>query len=258
MPDMIATQRAIRRIIEETMADCRVSAELPPDRKPTPRPRGSKDERLNDARDRDDTSGWSVFIDYTDSQGFESSRRITLIRCEARIGGMPAVAAYCHEAGEYRLFRRDRISSMALCGTGEVVDRDAHLALLRETGLPFVNRGMLTLSTILLFVARCDGHHHPAEWTAIEDNLTRYALRFDGSEQDIAATMDKARSLAPDATDFANALIAIARTPVEWRRRVVEDLFVMTAGILDADSHIPLAELQWGDAVSRALRIMLD
>ena len=258
MPDIISTQQAIRRIVNDALADCRVTPDLPPDRKPTRVRKGSEDSRLDDSRDRDDTSGWSLFIDYVDSRDNESSRRITLIRCESRLGAVPAMAAYCHEAEDYRLFRIDRIRSMALCGTGEVVDPVTHLALLRDTGLPFINRGMLTVATILLFMARCDGHHHPDEWAAIERGLERYALHFDGSDADISATMEKARSLAPDATDFANALIALTKTPAESRKPVAAMLISLCGAMIDADGRHTPEEIQWGAAVGKALNLLID
>lgn len=247
----VEAQQRLRDLVADTWHNARVIPPKPPERQSRGRPRSDEagEDQPSQPDRRDAASGWTLLIDYTDAQGYHSSRLITLIRCEDRLGGIPAIAAFCHEVQDFRLFRSDRITAMAQPDTGELIDPHLHLASLRAAGLPYINRGMQTVGTILLFLARCDGRHHPLEWEAIEQALATYALRFDGSDEDIATTMRLCRRSAPDATDFANAWIALARTPAAQRPALLRTMWRLCAMVIDADGHIELEEAAWAQAI---------
>lgn len=240
------------------MIEWRVTPPAPPERRPRRGPTAAPEDKSDDADSRDHSSSWSIFIEYEDSTGWLSERRITCIRSESRIGGVPAIFAFCHEAGEPRLFRLDRIKAMANCHTGEILDTHHHIAQLRQHGLPFVNRGMLTVAQILLFIARCDGQHHPAEWDAIEDGMARYALRFGGDDNDLVDCLSKLRCLAPDAKDFTNSLSALVKSPATYRRPVVRLLQSLCADVIDADGRHTHHEIAWGHSLDKIFRVLHD
>lgn len=209
-----------------------------------------------DGEKRGPASSWGLLIDYVDSGGVESARRISLIRAEARLGGRPAIAAYCHEAAAYRVFRIDRIRAMACCQTGELYDPEAHIASLREQGLPFRDIGAATFAKVMVFLARCDGRDHPAEWDAIDHMLSRYLVRYGGLDAVFEDECKTCRSLAPDADDLANALIAISRAQVDQRRGIVRLLAEASASVIDADGRHDTAEITWGQALDRTFSII--
>jgi hypothetical protein len=69
----------------------------------------------DDSDDRGDqlsqADGQSFIIEYTDSQGGRSVRRVTVWSIVAGSGGAPCLLAFCHERKARRQFRIDRIQS---------------------------------------------------------------------------------------------------------------------------------------------------
>ena len=145
---------------------------------------------------------------------------------------------------------------MANVETGELVDPAAHVAELRGSGLPFVNRGMATLAKILVFISRCDGTDHPSEWSAIEEGLTKYALRFGGDDSDLEQAIAKTRSVAPDCKDFANSLHAIVRTPAAYKQQLARLILESCAAVIDADGYHTAEEHAWGASIGTAMKII--
>lgn len=205
---------------------------------------------------RDDASSWTIFIEYVDSGGYESERRITVLRFENRVGGAPAIAALCHECGDHRLFRLDRIQSVMDLQTGEVHDATVYMETLRREGLPSVNRGMHSFCRVLAFIARCDGSFHSSEHEAIETALTSYAIRFGGETDDIAVTMTAIKNMTPDTRDLNNALIALLRSPREVRGSVAALLRRCIGDVIDADGVHALEEVEWAMALCACLAII--
>ncbi|KQN37027.1 hypothetical protein ASG37_05035 [Sphingomonas sp. Leaf407] len=179
-----------------------------------------------------------------------------MIREEALCAGHSAIAAFCHEASAYRLFRVDRIVAMATIDDGELIDPFEHIAALRRDGLPFVHKGMGTFAKALVFLARCDGHDHAMEWVAIEDALAHYAMRFGGDDDDIRAAICACRKLAPDSGDFANSLVEFYRTPQHQRRKVGDLILHSCAAIVDADGRHTDEEIAWGTGIGRAVKLL--
>lgn len=116
----------------------------------------------------DKVAGLTFAIEYKGD-----TRRITLRRVDPQEGGYLHIIAYCHEAMGLRTFRSDRIRHLIDWQTGEVFTDVAgyisYLTDLAQIGLDpeadqrraqdRVRSGI----TILMFLARIDGHVHPAE-----------------------------------------------------------------------------------------------
>lgn len=153
---------------------------LKPDRRP-PAPPGlvleipeeDDPDSVEVSADRGGVSAPLVIIEYRDSQGNFSRRRITLLAVEA---GETAdyVRAFCHEREQYRSFRLDRILAVADAETGEYLSNTAFSELLAEFGpvdpvwtppspqdqaFDACRAGIL----VLMMIARTDGVFHPAE-----------------------------------------------------------------------------------------------
>ncbi|PWE32760.1 hypothetical protein DDZ14_08415 [Maritimibacter sp. 55A14] len=129
-------------------------------------------------------------IDYTDANGNESRRRITL-RKVARGPHAPILTAICHERKSIRHFRCDRIGCF-IEPDGEVIEtvdffRDTLMVSLsdlepaeRDESITAARRLRDFLRpplSVLITAARCDNEFHPEELDAI--------LRYAESEADI-------------------------------------------------------------------------
>ena len=242
----------IKAIIERAFIEISFTPPPPPKRAP----RVKKVETDLDRSDpvlRDNSSSWTMFIEYVDADGVASERRITALRFEHRIGGFPALAALCHERRDHRLFRLDRIRQIVDITTGEILDPPIYLDKLQRTGLPRVNRGMYSFCRVLAFIARCDGNFHQLEHDAIETALTSYALRFDGETEDVANTLAAIKNMTPDCVDLNNAMVAILRSPASVRQSVAGLLLKCVAEVIDADGKHMIEEIGWAMALRDCL-----
>ncbi len=120
-----------------------------------------------------DFLGLALMIDYVDSKGEESRRRITINAVEDN-GGNLLVHAYCYERKAKRTFRADRIVSATDLASGVIVD-DPQAIIRAISGLgeaPRDSREKATVQAmknarpglaVLLFLSRCDGEQHTSE-----------------------------------------------------------------------------------------------
>lgn len=202
---------------------------------------------------RDLSSGASLFIQYRDASGNESARRIA---CKKITGdGVPEIIqAFCFERRALRAFRVDRIVEMICCETGEIFNPVEHLTTIWRSGPIAVEDTTLTrLSQMLVFMARCDGVHHPLETAAIDDVLCRYALRFDLDDRHLdSARNNIQKNQAPDGSDFITSLRHVARHEQASRlsRLVLDGL----GSVSDADGVQAEREFYWGVEASNILK----
>ncbi|MEO5605584.1 MAG: hypothetical protein ABIR02_08230 [Novosphingobium sp.] len=183
-----------------------------------------------------------LFIAYVDAKGARSERRITA----RQLSGEPPrllLLAFCHERKAMRSFRFDRIVEAVCAETGEVYLAAKLLEALAGEGLAPIPHRLRRAVNVLVFLMRCDGHAHPAEWAAIDDALARYMLRFGGGEADHARAMDYAREIAPDCNDFLIAMRSFTHDPeVAQLGRWLDQAL---AGIIDADGTQSAEEFAW-------------
>lgn len=256
MPSPIMLYSEIKAIVEDAWAEKRVVPLTPPRRRPGSPAQG---ESVPSPPRRDRSSSWSAYIRYENARGEESERRITCQKVARAVGGLDLmVTAFCHEAGALRQFRVDRIAELVDLETGELVDPQPHFEKLRLEGLPFSDAGLEALAKILVFVVRCDGCEDWREWDAVERAMTSYALRYGSSETDMDETLAAVRPLAPDSRDFCRALGQVLRAPSEVKRGVADLVGRACADVIDADGRHMQAELHWGEAIDRCLRVIRD
>lgn len=204
-------------------------------------------------------TGILIEIDYKDSKGKTSSRRITCRRLD-RHGDIEYVLAYCHERERIRQFRCNRIQTIIDPQTGEIWDSpdeffemyqpDRERAGSVKWNLSVSKYNELREALIaLVFMARCDSEWHPLETKEIERFITSYWLREEiNAELHIDDILRDTHLLAPLAEDFFVALMRCAERPRLARlvRRAIAD-------VIAADGHIGEEEFFWGKKVDNFL-----
>ncbi len=212
-------------------------------------------------------------IDYTDAQGRESRRRITLRKIATGSNG-PILSAICHERRALRHFRIDRIGCFIDPEDGEVMSPDTFLrdvlsidvkalggpdealaaaCVLRETLRPALS--------ILVLAARADGEFHEEEL----DVICRYA------ECEAEALADEGRTEAPDLAtlDALTDLVARMRPSAESLRCHLDRVFHWQgdrarrferalADVIRADGEIDAAEELLLDDIAAARARFLE
>lgn len=214
-------------------------------------PVADREEPAEAADDRGEPPALALFISYVDAAGAASQRRITVRQL---IGTPPeTVLAFCHERRAPRHFRIDRISEAIDPVTGEVLAGDAIVAALSGAGFEAVDPAMRRAVNVLVFLMRCDGHEHPAEWEAVDQALASFILRFGGDDADHERLMRMARQVAPNAEDFLIGLRSFASSNAapqlaQWLQRSV-------AAVVDADGRHTEEEFAW---LSRVREFLLQ
>lgn len=196
---------------------------------------------------RDGVSSLGLFIEYADSQGVRSERRIA---CKSYDRSADAITAYCFEREALRQFRPGRIITAACTETGEFFDLSELVALLRARGLPVRDAGLNAALRILTFLMRCDGVH-PNEPLSIEEAVTSFALRFDGDDAMVDLALRQARTLAPDEYDFLRALrfVTLRRNGPELARFIRSH----AQRLIDCDGRHSAEEARFGIELDNVL-----
>lgn len=238
--------------LRSAIAGRRVIPRIPTGRRVALAPGDDESSALEEGRAATEAVG--LFITYVDAAGSESERRITV---RALVGVPPTlVQAFCHERGACRSFRLDRIREAICTETGEVLAGGAILDVIQGAGFSGMDRVLRRAVNVLVFLMRCDGHAHPAEWIAVDDALSRFGVRFDASEGQIEMAMSLARKIAPDADDFLIGMRSFASSQDapqigRWLGRSVAD-------VIDADGWHAPEEISWLVEVQDFLRHMSD
>lgn len=199
-------------------------------------------------------SGLGLIIDYRDSKGRQSCRRVTCQRLE-QAGAITYLRAWCHERGAGRQFRIDHIETLYDVETGEVIADPAFFERYRidesrQSGLTWglsVRRraDLIGGINVLVFIARCDREWHPLETNAIEGFITSLWLRREyPGDIPIADILAHAKRLRPDAESFYGALQRCLDTP-DLARTIRRHI----AAVIDADGRIAPEEVYWGQQV---------
>lgn len=195
------------------------------------------------------TEPLAFFIEYRDASGGLSARRVTV----KQVIGIPPhmLLCYCHERRAPRHFRVDRIATIAHPETGEVLPLADLLPALSASGLAAIPMELKRAINALVFLMRCDGYEHPAEWEAVDQALASWVLRSGGDDAQYELACAMARQVAPDGDDFLLALRWFAKSEqnkafAQWLRRSI-------AAVIDADGELSEEEIMWVSEVKPAL-----
>lgn len=197
-------------------------------------------------------------IDYRDSEGSFSRRRITMHRLESG----PRVAflqAYCHERQAPRTFRTDRIECF-ITRDGEVIEPDEYWRRIGvdQTGLsppkPEIEpRALLkkfrSAISVLVTLSRADGEMHPGEVRAIlsyiNDEALEAGLKCDS--ESIAKLENIIRSMRPTRRTLQKHYLRTRKFyDRRWRRfvRAINEVIL-------ADGHIDIGESEMVEQMER-------
>lgn len=202
--------------------------------------------------------GRALMIEYVDSRGARSKRRITVHGCRPQAGDA-LILAYCHERRAARHFKASRMRSVVDLATGEIFD---------DAALIVTNFGLLAADAaselkgptkalfdkyrpginILLFLARCDSEH-PSETQVILNYLDYGA---DNPDTDWEAVERLIGRLTVDEAAFESSIARLLdRSPDELER-----VGRFAATLIAADGAVSEAEVTFGEELSAALSLL--
>lgn len=193
----------------------------------------------------------SLFIEYSDSKGAISRRRIA---CKGYDAARDTVKAFCFERKAVRAFKVERIREAVAADTGEILPLQIVVEQLRGKALPVHDERLARVLTVLVFLMRCDGHVHPAEREVIESAATAFAMRFDGDDETVERAIRAAFRTAPDGDDLVLALEWIAARPECLQ--LVRLLMPLVDSVVTADDVVTSEEAYFGGIVLDALKAM--
>ena len=226
--------------------------------------------------------GQSFIIEYVDSKGNRSTRRITVWGIKEGAGNCPVLVAKCHERNATRTFRVDRIQS--IIDYDGVVQEPLEDFLVETFGIArdyltgarsspawtvVANVKSKTRSSsdqrwndirricrsrgvpLLCLLARSDGEFHPDELNVIE----RYAAdccaseSIELNEREIKKINAYLRNLRPSTTAVDRCLDQASN----WTNREILGLLETCAHVVKADGQVDQRELVELDIVVRSL-----
>ena len=212
-----------------------------------------------------EAEGQSFAIEYVDSRGQSSRRRITVWAINAGKDGIPCLVAKCHERNATRTFRIDRIKC-CIDFTGEVFD-DVPAFLSDTFGMSEVRaasreepetarwRNILNIvradAVLLAAMSRSDGSVRPVETDAAVDHLS-YIIEHEGeflSGKDVGRIWHHVHSLRPGLQAIDRALGDLSsRSPDRIKR-----LIMAAVAVMDADGQRHQAEARMLNELAREL-----
>lgn len=205
--------------------------------------------------------GQSFMIDYVDSGGRASRRRITVYGLALGNSGIPMLTAKCHERRATRTFRVDRIRCCIDFG-GEVHEdvasflqdnfgMSATLAARRQDPALAGWQSVLDLvrddAVILAAMSRSDGHVHVAEVDVAVRHLVAIVERRDDilSDADIARLSSHFARLHPTDDAIRRAVSRITAHGADHVQRLLRAV----VALLDADGLRHSAEMRFLDTL---------
>ena len=213
-----------------------------------------------------DAEGQTFMIEYRDSKGLSSRRRITVWHLtQNERTGIPSLYAKCHERNAMRQFRIDRIQC-CIDFDGEIHDdvpryisesfgmatgiASRRLPSAQERWENIIN-AVRADAALLAAMARCDGHAVPAEVEAILVYLATIV-----EENGDMLTDDEIRKLdhflarlRPTPKSIARALATASGFPPQRLRK----LLIAAAKVMDADERRHPAEARLINILSQEL-----
>lgn len=195
---------------------------------------------------------YAYFITYRSAAGEISNRRIAPRRYEP---ATQTVLAWCFERQSPRRFRIDRIETVVDVGTGEVIETEGWIGLLRG-GVAQHDERLRRIVTILVYLMRCDREVHPMEVEVIDAAAASFALRFDGTDELVGAARTLARGLVPDGEDVARAIQWIHRH--DDRARIARLMLPFIDQVIMADGRIASEEAYCGGLLKDGFAAMIN
>ncbi len=219
------------------------------------------EEPVRRAENIGDAEGQSFLIEYVNSAGKPSTRRITVWSIVGGTNGIPSLLAHCHERKAQRQFRVDRIQCF-IDYDGEVFD-DVPLFLEQNFGmaLPVSTKraddgarwaGILNSirhdAVLLAALAKSDGKVRPEEIEVETDYLASLAERTGVmlDDGDIASIRRFAGRLRPSEEAIMRALNALTAEGETRTKR----LLMAAVRVIDADGKRHEKELAMINAIS--------
>ncbi|MGE5546244.1 MAG: WYL domain-containing protein [Solirubrobacterales bacterium] len=201
---------------------------------------GDADLPPDDVGDVLEVAGLALGIVYLNAAGKETRRRITVRSVSSR-GEVQQLYAYCHEREALRQFRVDRIKELLVLATGEVIEDPKAFfdGLSGRDPTAEALSGVRHALQILTFLARCDGHFHPAELSEIMEFVIFSSPN--PSAVDEARVRTYVSALYPDKASYFRSLRAVRFSGADQMKRVVRAIKL----VLDADGILDDAEFQW-------------
>lgn len=218
--------------------------------------------------------GHYFMIEYQDSKGATSRRRITVHTIKEGSDGSPVLAGICHERKAYRMFRADRIlSCIDLDG---VIYDDVPLFLHETFGLPMATltprpkvaktaradapaeRHWMPLrnvakphATLLVALSQSDGALSEAEMAIAERHCLAVVddAGFDLSPDEHRRMLDYIRRLRPSAPTIRESCELLFASDTETIRRFLETALEL----VDSDGQRHPAEVKLLDRIARDL-----
>lgn len=196
-------------------------------------------------------------IEYVDSKGQESTRRITVFDIVSGDSGVPSLMARCHEKKKERQFRIDRIRS-CVDFDGEVHD-DVPQFLIDTFGMSFFNAhakvtqknaerwqailDLLRSETVLLAaLCRVDNLVKPVEIDVLIEYLATLVENQDIflSPAEVASMERYAKRLRPTEDAIMRSLDAVSAKGA----RHVEQLLIAAKRVIEADEILHQEEVE--------------
>ena len=238
---------------ENRFQERRVTPPLPAGRSAFVEPELSPIARLVE---RDHSSGFATYIEYKNSKGERSERRIVCKSITLGRGGT-TIGALCIESDAFKTFRLDRITNMVDIETGELVDPVEVFAQLQMCGaLKTTDHALRDLASLFVFMAKCDGEYHPLEEAAIHDAIDSYCLRFGGSTAMAEDVQFGCGKLAPDGSDM---IVLLDNLGKHHNGKALARFALDRCGkVIDADGVHPDDEFTWAMDLQGRLRKIAD
>lgn len=197
-------------------------------------------------------AGRELYIVYEDARGCETERGITLRHITPHPAGQHLVHAFCHERFAPRAFRADRVVECYDPETGEQLDFPALLAGMMRRDWQVDRADLEDFVRVLVFMAYCDGRLASEEVGAIDDWLSRFVLRLDGTDQDFEQAQRFARSAAIEGIDY---LAALRRLTQGSNAAAVCHLAIQALqDVAEADFELSTEEANWHAVAMRTIR----
>lgn len=221
-------------------------------------PENDQDDWL-DSTDSAVAEGQTFQIEYIDSKGVPSSRRITVWEIKISGSGHVSLFARCHERNAMRQFRIDRIKC-CIDFDGEVHD-DVPQFLEEAFGQDLFtlsqNNGSLRQTaiferfsnhaTLLVALSKLDGKFTEFELTEIASYLARRIERDTGplSEIEIGRLVRYLRRLRPTPESISNAVMALADGSPDEKQELLRTAFQVARadGTIDESERLFLNDI---------------
>jgi hypothetical protein len=202
-------------------------------------------------------AGAVLGIDYVDVEGAETSRRIKPLAFKPSNGDWH-LYAICIERQAFRCFLASRIQGAVDLRTGEIFDEPSEIfnGILGLTygaiktpqdATRVVWRQYPEAINALIFLARCDGHHHPAETDTIMQFIDTVAPA-PGIDENHA--MELLHVAWVDERHYSESLNKLVRQGPEHLNRVAR----YARKIIDADGALNEDEARFASQLDQLLR----